>query len=62
MVESIHTEPKSLAEEALLREDLPPINAFVSGEWTAYRRNAPLAPEWTVRFGVTVAFPQWRPW
>jgi hypothetical protein len=46
----------------LLREDLPPINTFVSGEWTAYRRNAPLAPEWTVRFGVTVAFPQWRPW
>ena len=46
----------------LLREDLPPINTFVSGEWTAYRRNAPFAPEWTVRFGVTVAFPQWRPW
>ena len=46
----------------LLREDLPPINTFLSGEWTAYRRNAPLAPEWTVRFGVTVAFPQWRPW
>jgi hypothetical protein len=46
----------------LLREDLPPINTFLSGEWTAYRRNAPLAPEWTVRLGVTVAFPQWRPW
>jgi hypothetical protein len=46
----------------MLREDLPPINVFVSGEWTAYRQHAPVAPEWTVRFGLTVAFPQWRPW
>jgi hypothetical protein len=46
----------------MLREGLPPINAFVSGEWTAYRRNAPVVPAWTARFGITVAFPQWRPW
>ena len=46
----------------MLREDLPPINVFASGEWTAYRRHAPVAPEWTVRLGLTVAFPQWRPW
>lgn len=46
----------------MLREGLPPINAFVSGEWTAYRRNAPVVAEWTARFGLTVAFPQWRPW
>jgi hypothetical protein len=46
----------------LLRGDLPPINAFVSGEWTAYRRHAPIAPDWTVRLGLTVAFPHWRPW
>ena len=46
----------------MLREDLPPINLFVSGEWTVYRRDAPIAPEWTARFGVTVAFPEWRPW
>jgi hypothetical protein len=46
----------------LLRGDLPPINAFVSGEWTAYRRNAPVAPDWTVRLGLTVAFPDLRPW
>lgn len=46
----------------MLREGLPPINTFVSGEWTAYRRHAPIAPEWTVRFGLTIAFPQWRPW
>jgi hypothetical protein len=46
----------------LLREDTPPINLFVSGEWLAYRQSAPVAPQTTVRFGVTVAFPDWRPW
>jgi len=46
----------------MLRDGLPPINAFVSGEWTAYRHDLPVAPEWTARFGLTVAFPEWRPW
>jgi hypothetical protein len=46
----------------LVREGLPPINFFVSGEWMAYRRSAPVAPQTTVRFGVTVAFPGYRPW
>jgi len=41
---------------------LPPINLFVSGEWTAYRDRAPVAPQTTVRFGLTVAFPEYRPW
>jgi len=45
-----------------VREGLPPINVFVSGEWTAYRQFAPVAPQTTVRFGMTVAFPGWRPW
>jgi hypothetical protein len=45
-----------------LREGWPPVNVFVTGEWTAYREHAPIAPQWTVRTGVTVAFPQWRPW
>jgi hypothetical protein len=45
-----------------VREGWPPINVFVSGEWTAYRHNAPTAPEVTVRFGMTVAFPEWRAW
>jgi hypothetical protein len=40
----------------------PPINLFVSGEWTAYRDHAPVAPQTTVRFGLTVAFPDYRPW
>ena len=45
-----------------VREGLPPINLFVSGEWTAYRKNAPVAPQASVRFGMTVAFPGLRPW
>ena len=44
------------------REGSPPLNLFVSGEWMAYRKDARVAPQTTVRFGVTVAFPQLRPW
>jgi len=46
----------------MLREDWPPINFFVSGEWMAYRRNAPVAPHATVRFGMTFGLADWRPW
>ena len=46
----------------IVREGLPPVNLFVSGEWTAYRESAPVAPQTTVRFGMTVAFPGFRPW
>lgn len=45
-----------------LREDWPPINVFVSGEWMTYRDNARVAPQTTVRFGMTIAFPDLRPW
>jgi hypothetical protein len=45
-----------------LREGQPPVNLFVSGEWTAYRQLAPVAPQTTVRFGVTVAFPELSLW
>ena len=41
----------------LLHEDWPPLNFFVSGEWMAYRENAPIAPQMTVRFGLTIASP-----
>ena len=43
-------------------ESAPPINLFVSGEWMAYRQFAPVAPQTTVRFGLTMAFPDFRPW
>ena len=46
----------------ILRQGSPPINVFLSGEWMAYRHDAPVAPQTTGRFGMTIAFPQWRPW
>jgi hypothetical protein len=46
----------------LIHENWPPINLFVSGEWMAHRENAPVAPQVTVRFGLTIGFPQFRPW
>jgi hypothetical protein len=45
-----------------VREGLPPINLFVTGEWMAYRQFAPFAPQTTIRFGMTIAFPGWRWW
>ena len=45
-----------------VREGWPPINVFASYEWLTYRRYAPVAPTSTFRVGVTMAFPQWRPW
>lgn len=44
------------------RENAPPFNVSVSGEWMAHRENAPIAPQTTVRFGFTVAFPELRVW
>lgn len=46
----------------IVRDGWPPVNLFVSGEWTAYRQFAPIAPQTTVRFGMTIAFPDFRPW
>ncbi len=40
----------------------PPLNVFVSGEWTAYRKDAPVAPQTTVRVGFTLAFPGLTLW
>ena len=45
-----------------LRESGPPLNFSVSGQWLVYRENAPVTPQTTVVFGLTVAFPDWRPW
>lgn len=44
------------------REGSSPLNVFVSGEWMAYRKDAPFAPQTTVRFGLTVGFPDLSPW
>jgi hypothetical protein len=39
---------------------LPPMSFFVTGQWTLYRQFAPIAPQTTVNFGMTMAFPQFR--
>jgi len=46
----------------LLREGWPVINTYVSGEWMAYRQNAAVAPQTLVDFGISIAFPNLRPW
>lgn len=56
------TIPLSLGLGYVVRQGPAPLNLFVSGEWMAYRRDAPVAPHATVRFGLTLGFPQWRPW
>jgi len=44
------------------REGATPINVSVSGARMAYRHNAPVAPQTTVRFAMTIAFPEWTRW
>jgi hypothetical protein len=46
----------------IVREGSPSINVSVSGAWLAYREDAPIAAQTTVRFAVSIAFPQLRPW
>jgi len=42
----------------LVRPELPPMSLFVTGQWMAYRQYAPIAPQTTINFGISVAFPQ----
>ncbi len=44
----------------IVRPGLPPMSIFVTGQWMAYRQYAPIAPQTTINFGLTVAFPQFR--
>jgi hypothetical protein len=44
----------------MVRPGLPPLNFYVSGQWMAYHQNSPIASQWSVNFGVTIAFPQFR--
>ncbi|MGH7924163.1 MAG: hypothetical protein ACREQH_06180 [Candidatus Binatus sp.] len=46
----------------IVRSGLPPMSLFVTGQWLAYRQFAPIAPQTTVNFGLTVAFPGLREW
>jgi len=45
-----------------VRPGLPPMSLFVTGQWMAYRQYAPIAPQTTINFGLTVAFPELRDW
>jgi hypothetical protein len=45
-----------------VRQGLPPMSFFVTGQWTLYRQFAPVTPQTTINFGMTIAFPQFRPW
>jgi hypothetical protein len=38
----------------------PELNAWVSGEWAAYRQYTSITPMYTVRFGVTLLFPHFQ--
>jgi len=48
--------------KVMVRPGLPPLNFYVSGQWMVYRQFAPIAPQTTVNFGLTVAFPEFRKW
>ncbi len=48
--------------KVMVRSGLPPLNFYVSGQWMVYRQFAPIAPQTTVNFGLTVAFPEFRKW
>jgi hypothetical protein len=43
-----------------VRRGLAPMNFFVTGQWMLYRQFAPVAPQTTVNFGMTLAFPRFR--
>jgi hypothetical protein len=45
-----------------VRPELPPMSFFVTGQWTVYRQFAPITPQTTVNFGMTMAFPELRSW
>ena len=44
----------------IVRPGLPPMSLFVTGQWMAYRQFAPIAPQTTINFGLTIAFPEFR--
>jgi hypothetical protein len=42
----------------MVRRGLPPLNFYVSGQWMVYRQFAPIAPQTSINFGITVGFPE----
>jgi hypothetical protein len=48
--------------DVIVRPGLPPLNFYVTGQWTVYRQFAPVAPQTGVNFGLIVAFPGFFNW
>lgn len=46
----------------LVRPGLPPMSFFVTGQWMVYRQYAPISPQTTINFGMTIAFPYLGRW
>jgi len=44
----------------LVRPGLPPMSLFITGQWMIYRQDVPIAPQTTMNFDMTLAFPQLR--
>jgi len=44
--------------QVMVRPGLPPLNFYVSAQWMAYHQNSPITSQWSVNFGVTIAFSQ----
>jgi len=52
--------PLSLGFGRVWKFEGPEVNAWVSGEWTAYRQYTSITPMYTVRFGLTLLFPRFQ--
>lgn len=48
--------------DIIVRPGLPPLNFYVTGQWTVYRQFGRIAPQTGVNFGLIVAFPEFRKW
>ncbi len=51
------TIPISLGVGRVFKFEGLQVNPFVTGEWTAYRQYTKITPMYTVRFGLTLLFP-----
>ena len=51
------TIPISLGVGRVFKFEGLQVNPFVTGEWTAYRQYSKITPMYTVRFGLTLLFP-----
>jgi hypothetical protein len=48
--------------DVIVRPGLPPLNFYVTGQWTVYRKFAPITSQTGVNVGLIAAFPEFRKW